>query len=137
MLISLMRLEGTLRDKWPIVFSILLCSGVVWFAYGCQPQTKSLICPENKVNRAELNLEIDTLLKTSQLRIADLDKQEQIRQIVFKQALVIADDGQINPVGLLTSLLAIFGIGATADDVRLRKQRKKILSYEPVKPNVS
>ena len=137
MLMSLMKFEGYLRDRWPFILSTIICAVLVFYAYGCEAKTDSLICPGQQVNRDELMLEIETLLKTTTIRVEDLDKQEKLRQVIFNQALVIAQDGSINPIGLMTSLLAVFGIGAAADDVRLRKQRKKTLVYEPTKPNAS
>lgn len=125
------KILASLKDKWPLVIACCVCVVLVIFAYGCEPETASLIHPLTKVTRAELNIEIETLLSTSQIRFADLDRQEQIRDVIFQQALVIAEGGAINPFGIITTLLAVLGVGAAADDVRLRKERKRTLTYTP------
>lgn len=112
-------------DKLPIVISIIGVVLLLWFAFGCQPTTQSLINPERKVTRQELNWEVETLLAKSKIRIAELDHQEELRNLIFQQTLVIAESGTINPLGIVTSILAIIGLGATADDIRLRKQRAR------------
>lgn len=114
-----------LKDKWLFIVTISICIGLTWFAYGCQPKTQSLIHPTEKVTRAGLQHELNTLIALAELRGEDLEKQEQFRNFVFQQALVIAETGTVNPFGVITSLLALLGIGATADDIRLRKERAK------------
>ena len=117
-------LKLILGDKIFLILGILAACTLLFYAFGCQPKTKSLINPAQKVNVAELQVEIDTLLNLSKIRFEDLRKQQQIKQFVFNQAIAIGETGTVNPIGILTSLLAILGIGATADDIRLRNQRK-------------
>lgn len=118
------RLKGIIYDKWPLLLSAVVCVVLSIYAYGCEPKTKSLIDPDKKVTRAELVIEIDALAALSEIGIADLDRQDEVREMIINQALVIAQGGSVNPIGILTTLTAIFGIGAAADDVRLRRERK-------------
>lgn len=122
------KLFGIIYDKWPLILTILVCIGIVIYAYGCEPKTKSLTTPNAKVTRDELQLELNSLISTAQIRLADLDRQQEIRDIIFQNALVIAQGGGVNPVGVITAILAIMGVGATADDIRLRKERSKNLT---------
>jgi len=115
----------TIKEKLPFLIASVACILLLVFAYGCQPQTKSLIDPNEKVTRAELDYEIETLLARSKIRLADLDRQEELRSLLFEQTFIIAESGTVNPVGIITALMAIMGIGATADDIRLRKKQKK------------
>ena len=112
-------------DKWPILLAWNVCIGLLFYAYGCEAKTRSLTRPETSVTRSELRIELDTLLARGEAGVADLDKQEEIRNIIFNQGLMIAQGGAVNPVGVITTLMAVFGIGATADDIRLRKKIKK------------
>ena len=113
-----------LKEKLPVFITLQACIFLVCYAYGCEPKTKSLIDPQRKVDRAQLKTEIELLMMQSENRIADLDRQVAIRKAVFEQGLLIAQTGTINPLGVATSLLAILGIGMTADDIRLRKKVK-------------
>jgi len=116
-----------LNNKKASIISLAGVALVFLFAYGCQPKTQSLIEPDKKVNRQELLTELEILKLKFEDRTADLDKQEQIRDIILNQSIKIASGEQLNPVGILTSALAVFGAGASVDNVRLRRQRKNDL----------
>ena len=98
---------------------------ILIYAFGCQPKTTSLIEPGKQVNRTELLTELEILKLKFEDRAADLDKQDEIRNIILQQSLTIANTGDINPLGIITSALAIFGAGASVDNVRLRKKVKR------------
>ena len=100
--------------------------GVLWFAYGCEPKTRSLVQPNLKVTGNELSIELETLVRIYNLRIDDLEKQEAFKQWFFNQAAEVVETGQVNPIGVLTSLLSILGIGAGADNLRVRKKLKNV-----------
>ncbi|MCK5607232.1 hypothetical protein KAR91_35440 [Candidatus Pacearchaeota archaeon] len=125
-------LKAFFCDKWPILIAWNIVIGLFFYAYGCESKTTSLMYPQKKVTRQILQSEIDFLLHTGDIRFAELDKQDELKQMIFNQGLLIAQGNQINPVGVITTLMAIMGIGAGADDLRLRKARKKYLSYSPV-----
>lgn len=118
-----------LKDKWPFMIMVVIAIALTFYAYGCEPTTKSLLTPGKQVNRAELESEMEFLLSRSRIGIADLDRQEQMRQLVLEQTFLIAESGAFNPLGLITSILALLGTGAMADDIRLRRQRAKTPYY--------
>jgi len=120
------------KDKWPIMIAYNVVISLLFFAYACTPKTESLIEPDKKVTLEQLQSEVDILIFRSEARLADLQKQYELRDFILNQSLTIAQTGEVNPIGLITSIIAIMGIGAGADDIRLRKQRKKTLTYEPV-----
>jgi len=126
------KMKGFIYDKWPILLAWNIAIGLFFYAYGCEPKTTSMIDPTIKINRASLQSEMDYLLHTGEIRFADLDKQEELKQLIFNQGLLIAQGNQVNPIGVITTLMAIMGIGAGADDIRLRKERKKAITYEPI-----
>jgi len=119
-----LKIYAYLRDKPGFFVSSIAIGIMLFYAYGCTPKTDSLINPQRQVSRAELQIEIDTLFALSKARFEDIAKKEQFRQWVFEQGLLTVQTGNVNPVGLATSLFGLFGIGATADNIRLRKQRK-------------
>jgi hypothetical protein len=128
------KLKDFIVDKWTFLLSLVMCGFLLIYAYGCEPTTKSLTDPTRMVDRAMLQIELNTMLATYEQRIDDLNRQEEIRNILLQQSLLVAQGGTPNPLGILTSLLAILGIGAAADDVRLRRERRKTLTYAPVNP---
>lgn len=117
-------------DKYPLLFSIVICFGLIFYAYGCEAKTKSLLVPERKVTRNELETEFKTLLDVHKNRLDDLQQQEKMRDFIFNQTLLVTQGNPINPIGVITSLLAILGIGAGVDDVRVRKKLKRSITFE-------
>ena len=115
-----------LKANWLITIGFLITMGLGWFAIGCTPKTRSLINYGEQVTRDELKCEIDYLLLKSESRIADLNRQEEIRSMIFEQGLLLAQGNSVTPGGITTTLLAILGVFSTADSVRLRKKIKKL-----------
>ena len=88
----------------------LVCIGFIFYAIACQPKTQSLKDRNVLVNRQELQLELDQFITMAQLRMADLDKQEELRSIVLENALILVQGQPFNPLGIITALAAIYGI---------------------------
>lgn len=120
-----------LKDKWPLLLAWNVAIGLIFYAYGCEPETQSMLDPGKKVSRMELESEIEFLLARSRIRVADLDRQQELRNLILQQTLIVAESGGVNPVGIITAILAIMGIGAGADDIRLRRERSKTPYYVP------
>lgn len=113
------------HERYQSVSVIVVGSLLIWF-YGCESSVESIVTPEKKVTRAELRIEIESLIAMTDLRRIDLDKQDEIKSLLLKNALLIASGGAVNPVGVVTALAAVLGIGAAADNVRKRKEIKKL-----------
>jgi len=116
----------TLNDKYPYLLAILLCLGVILYAFGCDPKTKSLIDPLQRVSRFELQLEIDSLIAQSEIRFAELEQQEKLKAFLFQRSIEAASTGIVNPMSLITSLLTLLSGAAVTDNIRLRRTRKKL-----------
>ena len=84
---------------------------IVW-VYGCQPKVPSLIDGRRPVTRAELQLELTTLQKRFEIRSATLEQKEAIRRLIAENVLLMAQSGQINPLGILTGIAALYGVGS-------------------------
>ncbi|MBA7526367.1 hypothetical protein ES705_18529 [subsurface metagenome] len=93
-----------------LIITGLLSIGMMIFLYSCEPKVPSLIDRTAMVNRQELQLELDQLIGIAQIRMADLDKQEQLRGIIIQNALMIVQGQPFNPFGLLTAVAALYGI---------------------------
>lgn len=109
--------------------SIIIAALLLVYFYGCDPKCKSIYNPAETVTRTELDIEIDTLIAKANAGYASLESQEQLRQVLFNQALIAASTGTINPIALFTSIGTILGLGATVDNVRKRKEIKKLANY--------
>ena len=110
-----------LKDKIFLIVPGLLSFGLLIFAYGCEPTTRSLVNPNTKVTSAELETEFKVLLLQHEARTADIGRQQEIRNLIFQTALATAESDGVNPLGVITSIMTILGIGALGDDLRLRK----------------
>lgn len=120
-MITLLR---SLKAEAGQVTGILFCLGIIFYIYGCESKVMSLNGPQ-MVSRAILQLELDTYMRTAEIRFAQLDKQDAFKKALFDQALITTQTQTINPYGVIATLLGIAGIGATVDNVRKRSEIKK------------
>jgi len=103
----------------------LVIVGVIIWTQGCNPTTQSLTSPGKQITRAELDVEVDTFIAMAEVRFADLAQKEEFKQTFLEHAMLWSATGAINPMGLVTALLAIGGIGATVDNVTKRRAAAK------------
>jgi len=79
--------------------------------------------PEKKVTRPELQIELTSIMSTAEYRLADLDKQEAFRDIIFQNALLVIDGGTINPAGIITLLAGLYGVTRGGSDIVKRVKK--------------
>ena len=105
-----------------IVVSVLV---VVYFQ-ACQTTTQSLTDSTKRVSRAELQLELDTLIKKAEIGVADLDRQDAIKELILQNALMLASGGSLNIVGVLSGIAALYGVASAGSTVvsTVKKNRK-------------
>lgn len=109
-----------IKKHIPIVVTILFAIPLIFYQEGCEPTVKSIIDDNKLVTRAELNVELERIVQEAALRNADLDKQEEVRKIILQNALLLASGQPLNPVGIITGLAAIYGIGSGVQSVKKR-----------------
>jgi len=107
-----------LKTNWLKIVSTIIGLTLVLYFFGCPPQTQSLIDPTKKVTAPELQIEIDTLVSKYELRRLNLEQQDQLRQLILNNALVMVQQGQVNPLGILTALFAFYGVGSAANTTK-------------------
>jgi len=122
-----------LKEKWPILIAINICVTMLFLTYSCEPQVRSITDPAKSVTRAELQWELDALLRLAEIRKIELDKKEHLRTLIMNNAVLIAETGTFNPVGILTALLAFYGAGSAATTGG-RAIKKKIIK-NAIKPD--
>ncbi len=110
-----------------VVVGQLICFAVLIFAHGCESKVASITTPSARVNRAELQIEVETFLAIADIRFTDLNKQDEFRDEIFKHASLWAQGGIVNPLGLALSLASIIGVGATVDNVTKRRRENNAL----------
>lgn len=115
-----------MKENWPLTIAMVAVNVLILFALSCPPRVTSLLEPANKVTRAELQLELDTLIAQTEIKMADLDRQEQIRRIILENAMMMVQAGAFNPLGLATALFAFYGIGTAANKTK-NYAKKKII----------
>jgi len=108
-----------------IIVSALLLIGF----YGCEPKCFDPMNPGERITRTELDISIDTFIAKANAGYASLEQQEELRAFLLEQSLNTAATGNLNPLALITSICTILGIGAGVDNVRKRKEIKKLACY--------
>ncbi len=98
-----------LKKYWVFLAVVGFAVILTFFGYGCEPKVVSLNGGPKMVNRAELQLELEQIISTAQLRMLDLDKQEQLRGIILENALILVNGQPMNPVGIITAVAALYG----------------------------
>lgn len=105
--------------------SLTICTLLLFWGYGCPPQTKSLLHNGKKVTRPELQIELDTIVATAEMRMLDLDQQDHVRDIVFKNALLMVEGGTLNPLGILTGMAGMYGLFAGVKNTATAIKKKR------------
>ncbi|MBA7678320.1 hypothetical protein ES703_86593 [subsurface metagenome] len=99
-----------LKHHRSFLVTALISIGVCIYCYGCEAKTPSLVRPDLRVNRQELQLELDQLIGLAQLRMIDLEKQEAFKAVILQNAMILVQGQPFNPLGLLTGIASIYGI---------------------------
>jgi len=110
--------------NWPKSIAIAVLTLLLFWGHSCQPETKSLMHPGEMVTRPELQIELDSIIATADYRMAQLDKQEAFRDLIFKNAVQVAENGTMNPAGIITLLAGLYGILRGAQDIKERIVKK-------------
>jgi len=113
------------HERYESIAVIIACLLLIWF-WGCESKVQSISNPNALVTRDELNAEVDFYLANAEIRYKNLDRQDEFKKTLLEAALLYGQTGTINPFGLITTLAGILGVGATIDNVRKRKEIKRI-----------
>ena len=97
------------ENHWYIIAAIVICFILIWL-FGCESQVQSMITPNKQVTRPQLQLESEFLLGQVRLKLADLDKQDEIKKLILDQAAIFSQSGTLNYTGLLNTIVSIGAI---------------------------
>lgn len=129
-----------IRHNQGIVLSLIVIAGVAAWTFGCESRVTSMIEPAKMVNAQELeleigletarlNLEVENILGQAEIKMADLARQDAIKQKLFDFAAITVDAGTVNPAGVVGLLFSILGMGAVIDN----RIKDKVIKNRPLK----
>lgn len=107
------KVKEYLRHNKAFVIACVVAIGLGIYLFGCEAQTTSPFSGQ-KVTRVELDNEISDYINKTKVAYSDLERQELLRQKISEIGLAYAQGGAINPIGAITTLLGIAGVGAVA-----------------------
>lgn len=118
-----------IKQHSPVIISVVITLGFLLYCYSCESKVKSLNQKGRMVTRQELQLELNNFVDLAQIRFLDLDRQDQIKTLILQNAMVLVQGQPFNPLGMLTGLAAVYGIGQAGSSVgktvnNIRKKRK-------------
>jgi hypothetical protein len=103
-------LEWLNTNHWYLIAGVIIC-GMFFWTYGCESQVGSIMYPDKKVNRSELQNELVYVVGLAKSREENLDRQDAAKQALLDAATVIGSTGSINPAGLVNIAATIAAIG--------------------------
>ena len=112
-------------ERYQTVFGIAAVIALLFF-FSCESQTHSVIYPQTKVNREQLEAELNFTIATYETKFKELDQWEALKTLAFQQGQLLASGSPLNLPGLIATLAGVFGIGATIDNVRKRIEIKNL-----------
>ena len=106
-----------LQKHTTIIVTSLITIGLAIYLYGCESKTRSLTNSNKMVNRQELQLEFDQIFGIAQIRMIDLDKQDQFRSIILQNALILIQGQPLNPFGIITAFAGVYGLSQASNKI--------------------
>ncbi len=106
-----------LKKHWTIILTVFVTIGMLVFLVACEAKVRSITDNTRMVNRQELQLELDRIIGVAQIRMIDLDKQEELRAIILQNALILVQGNPLNPIGIISAAAAIYGLAQGAGNV--------------------
>ena len=106
-----------LKLNYRIVLAFLTVVFMTVYLYSCQPTVMSIEDNGRQVTRGELQVELTRVITLAELRFADLEKQERLRELILQNALILASGSVLDPVGIITGVAAIYGIASAGGSI--------------------
>jgi len=110
------KIKRAFRHNQFLALALVVVVALSIWLVGCESSVMSPVNPPKKVNRAQLEAEVERLMVDVELAVEDLNKQDLFKQKLFEIGLIAAQGGAVNPIGAGVTLLGILGIGAVADN---------------------
>jgi len=138
---SIIMLKWISKNQGACIAIVLNLCIIVW-TFGCESKVQSLRS-EKKVTRAEFTIEYNTeinrlqneiqsLQETGQLSYAELDRLDAMKAKLFDFVAIATQTGGVNPIGLVTLLGTIAGIGLGVDN----RIKDKVIKNRPLNKTI-
>lgn len=115
------------KNNTGVTIGLIAAAISLFWIFGFASRVQSIANPSQKVTRPELRIEVETYLALADIRFAQLDKQDELKNMILEHAMLWATTGQVNPLALGIALQGIVGTGAIVDNVtKRRKERKRL-----------
>lgn len=108
------------------VISGVVCIVILIVGLCCESKTRSLAKDGQRVTRLELQNELNALIADAEIRFKDLDRQDELKALLYKHVMLWSTTGTFNPSALIPLLASVLGVGAIADNVRKRRDIKNL-----------
>lgn len=106
------------RHNSGLCLGLVISVAVLAWVFGCAVTTKSPTDPEVKLTRMELDAEVENIANKIALAYSDIAKQEEIRSTIMNIGVAYVTGEGVSPVGIVTTLAALAGLGAVVDNRR-------------------
>lgn len=124
-------LKIDIKSKLHLYITFGLCVILLFFAYSCEPKTKSLLDSTKSVTLSEYKSEIEILTDRFLTGFRDIEKKTAFRDFILQQSLTYTTTGSLDPIGIISSIMVLLGIGAAVDDVKVRKKLNAVNKNKP------
>lgn len=115
------------HERYQAVSFIIACTLLV-LHFGCEPKCHSVFEPTKKISRAELEEEITIAQSRIEAANLSLEQQQEVLDFLFSQAVIASSGQALNPLSVILGIGSILGLGAGIDNIRKRKDVKKLES---------
>lgn len=130
-----------IRHNQGVTVGLVVSLGLLAWTIGCESKVTSLIEPAKKVSAGELDIELrsetarleaelDQLMKRAELRVEELNRQNEIKRKLFEFAALTAQAGTVNPSGVITLVGSVLGMGLLVDN----RIKDKVIKNRPLSP---
>ena len=127
-----------IRHNQGLFVGVLTAIALLIWTFGCQSTTTSLIS-DVKITRAELTVELNseiarlgaaltTLQEQGAMKKAQLDRQDELKRKLYEFAAITATSGTFNPMGIITLVGSILGVGVVVDN----RIKDKVIANRPL-----
>lgn len=114
----LKKITKPLRHNPALCIGLVVCVVSLVWAYGCESTATSPSDPKLQVTRAELDVEVENLSTKIALAYTDIAKQDEVKQKILNIGIAYASGEGFSPIGLVSTLGGIVGLGAVIDNRR-------------------
>lgn len=108
------KIKKALRHNQALALALVVCIGLGVYLVGCESMVVSPVNPPKKVNRVQLEAEVERLMVDVEVAVDDLNRQDLFKKKLFEIGLAAAQGGTVNPIGAGVTLLGVLGLGAVA-----------------------